>query len=768
MSPRHFLLLYVTCLFVVTSLYQSVGDAFNPVCFIERPFSALSKRSRSLVQVQTVLPEYQSVLSLEASWKPKDDCTLEISILGHFTLYTLFLELVELRCNTTSEGYISPANVTKVKTGIQNPDPKFPDIPNRWWGESGTVVIVNVAQVNASNVGLYHCFAKHDLFDEKTAININITISVNGCPEGSWGLHCDQSCRCMHGGTCHSWDGSCRCGKSWKGLFCEQENPHVEAVANTDFVYVGDTFNLSCLTYVLNISESNFTWFFQNERLYSGVSSIIISKVNDDHKGEYTCTAVTSDGEVFSDTVVITIIGCRPGKYGKNCDKQCECQNNGTCDRYGTCICSDGSSGTWCNETDCGNRSTSLKNCSDGTDLAPNVGFVVGWTIGGVVLLTTIIIMLVLFLKRQQPCLRITYTSESSTIEEYLRSKDVSELVKDKGQLRTSDLGVLWSHWGLDESCLFVGTQLAEGCFSTVYDGHFMQVGKMYSVAVKILKDEKDEVAWRNFMGEFEILSHVCKHSNIVQMVGLCTKNIFSKVVTCLILENMAAGSLYALLLENRKPKTAHYQLQSHDYVRIVLDIIRGMTYLEKLRYVHRDLAARNVLLNESLVAKISDFGLARDAYSTGEYHQATGRRKALPWKWMAYESIKDNLYTPKSDVWSFGVLLWEISTLGACPYPGVSNEELLAHLDKGCRPEKSPSCSKVWYEAMKICWVVDADARPTFDDLYCFFNDLFTKAKNLSPFNGEVPKFEANQSELTGMSDEKTFEGTQESILMS
>lgn len=105
---------------------------------------------------------------------------LEISILGRFTLYTIFLELVELRCETTSEGYISPANVTKVKTGRQSPDPKFPDIPYLWWESSGTIAIVNVAQVNASIVGVYRCFARHEFIAEATAININLTISVSG------------------------------------------------------------------------------------------------------------------------------------------------------------------------------------------------------------------------------------------------------------------------------------------------------------------------------------------------------------------------------------------------------------------------------------------------------------------------------------------------------------------------------------------------------------------------------------------------------------
>jgi len=140
------------------------------------------------------------------------------------------------------------------------------------------------------------------------------------------------------------------------------------------------------------------------------------------------------------------------------------------------------------------------------------------------------------------------------------------------------------------------------------------------------------------------------------------------------------------------------------------------MRHVASKKLVHRDLAARNVLMTRDLVAKIGDFGLARDVYCEGIYVKTGGGR--LPIKWMAPESIKDRAYTVKSDVWSFGILMWEIVTLGGSPYPGMPLNALLEKVLYGYRMPKPDHCSDEVYTIMEECWMVDPVSRPHFDFL--------------------------------------------------
>jgi len=129
--------------------------------------------------------------------------------------------------------------------------------------------------------------------------------------------------------------------------------------------------------------------------------------------------------------------------------------------------------------------------------------------------------------------------------------------------------------------------------------------------------------------------------------------------------------------------------------------------------FVHRDLAARNILLGDGKVVKISDFGLMRHVQED-VYHLKKGKK--LPFKWMAPEALYNSEYTTKSDVWSFGVLLWELSTMGGNPYPGINNKELYNLLKTGYRMEKPDTCSDELFQLVLECWKEDPSERPTFD----------------------------------------------------
>jgi len=139
--------------------------------------------------------------------------------------------------------------------------------------------------------------------------------------------------------------------------------------------------------------------------------------------------------------------------------------------------------------------------------------------------------------------------------------------------------------------------------------------------------------------------------------------------------------------------------------------------FLEKNRIVHRDLAARNVLLSDQHTIKICDFGLSRDIYEQNLYQKSI-RSDPLPIKWMALESLKYRIYTSQSDVWSFGVLLWEIMMLGGCPYPTISSSHIYDVLSKGYRMPRPPLCCYNLYKIMLMCWHSNPANRPKFGSI--------------------------------------------------
>uniref|UniRef100_A0A672K5Y5 Vascular endothelial growth factor receptor 1-like n=1 Tax=Sinocyclocheilus grahami TaxID=75366 RepID=A0A672K5Y5_SINGR len=160
------------------------------------------------------------------------------------------------------------------------------------------------------------------------------------------------------------------------------------------------------------------------------------------------------------------------------------------------------------------------------------------------------------------------------------------------------------------------------------------------------------------------------------------------------------------------------------DLISYSFQVARGMEFLASHKCIHRDLAARNILLSNNNVVKICDFGLARDVYKDPDYVRKGDAR--LPLKWMAPESIFDKVFTTQSDVWSYGVLLWEIFSLGASPYPGLNIDEDFCHrLKQGtrmCPPEYS---TPEIYSIMMACWENNPEDRPSFSALVEILGDL-------------------------------------------
>ncbi|PFX14744.1 Vascular endothelial growth factor receptor 2 [Stylophora pistillata] len=162
------------------------------------------------------------------------------------------------------------------------------------------------------------------------------------------------------------------------------------------------------------------------------------------------------------------------------------------------------------------------------------------------------------------------------------------------------------------------------------------------------------------------------------------------------------------------------------DLMAFAWQISQAMEYLAKKGFIHRDLAARNVLVGENKSAKVADFGLTRHVYEERVYQGKTNRK--LPLKWMSIEAIFDQTFTTHSDVWSFGVVLWELVTLGGTPYPTIDNKELLRTLKDGYRMEQPDTCDNELYEVMMDCWRENPDQRPGFTQLRNRFESMMQK----------------------------------------
>ncbi|XP_036058108.1 tyrosine-protein kinase ABL2 isoform X5 [Onychomys torridus] len=263
--------------------------------------------------------------------------------------------------------------------------------------------------------------------------------------------------------------------------------------------------------------------------------------------------------------------------------------------------------------------------------------------------------------------------------------------------------------WEMERTDITMKHKLGGGQYGEVYVG----VWKKYSltVAVKTLKEDTMEV--EEFLKEAAVMKEI-KHPNLVQLLGVCTLEPPFYIVT----EYMPYGNLLDYLREcNREEVTAVVLLY------MATQISSAMEYLEKKNFIHRDLAARNCLVGENHVVKVADFGLSR--LMTGDTYTAHAGAK-FPIKWTAPESLAYNTFSIKSDVWAFGVLLWEIATYGMSPYPGIDLSQVYDLLEKGYRMEQPEGCPPKVYELMRACWRWSPADRPSFAETHQAFETMF------------------------------------------
>lgn len=285
------------------------------------------------------------------------------------------------------------------------------------------------------------------------------------------------------------------------------------------------------------------------------------------------------------------------------------------------------------------------------------------------------------------------------------------------------------SNWELARSQLVLGATLGEGAFGRVV----MAEVNNAIVAVKMVKEGHTDDDIASLVREMEVMKIIGRHINIINLLGCCSQS----GPLYVIVEYAPHGNLKDFLYKNRPlskdqldcsqsapPTAPQHLITEKDLIKFAHQIARGMDYLASRRCIHRDLAARNVLVSDDYVLKIADFGLARDIQSTDYYRKNTNGR--LPIKWMAPESLQEKFYDSQSDVWSYGILLWEIMTFGGQPYPAImSAEELYSYLMSGQRMEKPAKCSMNIYILMRQCWHFDASARPPFTEIVEYMDKL-------------------------------------------
>ncbi|XP_025160749.1 tyrosine-protein kinase receptor torso isoform X2 [Harpegnathos saltator] len=381
-----------------------------------------------------------------------------------------------------------------------------------------------------------------------------------------------------------------------------------------------------------------------------------------------------------------------------------------------------------------------------------------------IVALPTLMIIAVVF---GAICVQRRNKKIEQTNMEYMHFEDSTDFLKKPLRrdyaIESGDTLLLRDKFEISPQQLKLKDVLGSGAYGIVRFASLQdEFGAVTDVAVKMMKDDPTVEDIKSFHQEISMMKSAGQHPNIVSLIGYCT--LYDKPV--LVVEYCSKGDLQTYLrtiwqnlvnavFERRtrlkfvpvtfvnkgadqgknspycnKVRTIAnrlYDIQQDvikytenvtcaDLLSFARQVATGMEFLSSNRIVHRDLAARNVLVRPDRVVKISDFGLSRDIYQENVYRKK-GNGK-LPLKWMAIEALTHQIYTTYSDVWAFGILLWEIVTLGAMPYPGTPTNRILHLLKSGYRMEKPPNCSRELYNIMYSCWNLRPQSRPTFTEL--------------------------------------------------
>ncbi|XP_052896326.1 uncharacterized protein LOC128303424 [Anopheles moucheti] len=308
------------------------------------------------------------------------------------------------------------------------------------------------------------------------------------------------------------------------------------------------------------------------------------------------------------------------------------------------------------------------------------------------------------------------YDRKMKTSAKYLQKLGIDLLSPSAIPFNTLD------KWEIPKDRVVINRRLGEGAFGTVYGGEAQIEDEGWTaVAVKTLKVGSTTEDKVDFLSEAEAMKRF-DHNNIVRLLGVCLQS--EPVYT--IMEFMLYGDLKTYLLARRhlvnSKQSDDSDISNKRLTMIALDVSRALSYLAEQKYVHRDVACRNCMVNAQRVVKLGDFGMARPTFENDYYR--FNRKGMLPVRWMAPEALALGFFTPASDVWSYGVLLYEIITFGSFPFQGLTNNQVLDHLKNG-NMLTIPAGVKPQLEGlMKACWNQDYKKRPNASEVSEFISN--------------------------------------------
>ncbi|TGZ47902.1 insulin receptor isoform X1 [Temnothorax longispinosus] len=347
-------------------------------------------------------------------------------------------------------------------------------------------------------------------------------------------------------------------------------------------------------------------------------------------------------------------------------------------------------------------RSTSL--AGDGT-FTNVVYFSIGLSDNNRIMVATLLTLVVLF---------VTVTAIVFLIRSHQKKKTQERLIASVNPDYIETKYVVDS-WEVPRENVEILEELGLGNFGMVYRGYLDGTGQ---VAIKTISETASQREKNEFLNEASVMKNFSTW-HIIKLLGVVSMGNPPFVI----MELMENGDLKTYL---RRIRDTQMVPNASRIMRMAAEIADGMAYLESKKFVHRDLAARNCMVSKDLVCKIGDFGMARDIYETDYYK--IGKKGLLPIRWMAPENLSDGVFTSDSDVWSFGVVLYEILTLAEIPYQGFSNEEVLHHVLRKGMLNIPRNCPETIQKLMEKCFKWRPSERPTFMEI----------VSELEPFLGQ------------------------------